>query len=50
MAFEIRLPSEGYTKATPSSESELDARDWSLELPAKIVLSGLLVQICEEDR
>ncbi|CAB4005063.1 Hypothetical predicted protein, partial [Paramuricea clavata] len=50
VAFEIRLPSEGYTKSTPNSETELDARDWCLELPAKIVLSGLLVQICEENR
>ncbi|XP_028393670.1 neuralized-like protein 4 [Dendronephthya gigantea] len=51
VAFEIRLPSQGYTKCTgTNSETELDARDWYLELPSRIVLSGLLVQISEEDR
>lgn len=51
VAFEIRLPSQGYTKCIgTNSETELDARDWFLELPSRIVLSGLLVQICEEDR
>ena len=51
VAFELRLPSDSCTTVSSSnSKTDVDSSEWCVDLTANVVLTGLLVQISQEDR